>query len=506
MVLGRAGRGEGRARGQQHQQQQQQQQEREDRQEQDVPRVTLDWRLKAAVQTPDELAAIFLPISTVPVPASTSTSATDPAADMTDSEGVALSIYRPDYASRTGGGGGRDLLTVQLPGVQLPGVPMSPSLSQSQSRLGSAFSTTGGATSAGAAAGGGGDAGYVEVAVQRQGGDESEGAGEGVGPGWVWGPAVNSLFAVVEVDGGGEQEDYLSAEEKRLLAFGDILLTRDLRGEQGAGTGTGTVILRAQAAPPGCPASPSGTGGMPPSIAAVVAQLQRLVTRAIRQADSISLSGGAIDCRGLVIVPPVSLSFFSQHLSAQEVEVLCLRAVVEHVRTHQIFSLQRIVCLEVSQISQPPSSLPQPPSFLAETLFLLVKEDVERNLDAEREGVQVSSAVSRSPFVSSCEDSAVMAVIAHLQQEQELEHRGRRTRQIALKQQQKPNQQKLKQKQQASGGGEGVFTAEVPDPRRRGTHVVLLRGTASCLLCATTLISSLLRREHTHGHSASDRK
>jgi hypothetical protein len=183
-----------------------------------------------------------------------------------------------------------------------------------------------------------------------------------------------------------------------------------------------------------------------------VQYLQTLILRALRQADSTSiLGGGAPDVTGLAIIPPVGISLFSQYLNAQEIEIICLRTCVEYIQTHQVFSLKRIVCLEFSkyEIQQVGHS-----SFLAENLFLLVRDKFES-----------SQSTSRA-FVSTCHDVVVMSLIEEYQRQQEFENDR------FLRKHQKQN----------------ILSSEIPELRRRGTHVVLLRGTPSCLLSAVKLI------------------
>jgi len=367
----------------------------------DLPSITMDWR-RERFPTSDDLAAAFH---------------THPDSHL-DMKSVASTLFRPEFSSCSGGGDGRDTIAVQIPSISA-----SPSSCTPQNSLKGNAELLNQPPR---------DTSYVEIAVQgRSGSDDA----------WCWGSTVNSLFAVVD----DNDTEHLDEDEKKQIAGGDILVTGDFKqGDEHPDS----VILRAQASVP--------RGGDIPKDQ-VEQYLRQLVFRAIQLADNISLSaGGPVDCKGLVIVPPITIPAFTFRLSTQDIEVCCVRASVEYVQTHRIRSLQRIVCLEAKEFNTSPS-------FVAKYLFQLVKSNFNEKRDS---GDELFTHLA-TPFISVCRDSTVLSMI-----DEEVKSRN-----IA-------KVQKLHKKPSRAI----AFSVDVPDPRRRGTHMVLVRGTPTCLHSAISLI------------------
>ena len=187
-----------------------------------------------------------------------------------------------------------------------------------------------------------------------------------------------------------------------------------------------------------------------------------------------------MDCSGLVIVPPITLPAFANTMSAREIEVCCVNASVEYVKTQRIQFLQRIVCLEAKE-NQSSSS------FLAETLFQLVKSDFDQ-MAAVRDHADESSARLPRPCITVCHDSKVLA-------------RMKQHTSMMKKDLPQANSQARKGHKKTSKATSVVsFSAEVSDPGRRGTHAVLLRGTPSCMHAALLLILDHIAPQRRHLH------
>ena len=285
----------------------------------------------------------------------------------------------------------------------------------------------------------------IEIAVQKNNG----------GAGWLWGPCVDSLFAIVDAS----DAEYLNDEEKLLLSYGDILMTKECSS---GNIDDEKIIFR----------------GSPPkfqvederqSVDFVVHQLQSLVSRAISRADSVTEAGGRR--KGLAIVPPVSHRFFSKFLSPTDIGVLCLQAACDYVLIHPPQFLHRVVCLEAPETVSYDGG-----SMLAKSLFLRVKTVIEEAIICD------SAELSQLPFLSDCCDVDVLKMI----QKWAYDVKG------------ESNELKncfsdfLKRKDIAHGV---IYSSEIHDYDSYDTKAVQVRGTPRCLVSAVKLIMTHLKKQ-----------
>ena len=371
----------------------------------DIPFLTLDWR-REQFPSGEDVENIFL---------SKSVSSTS-----FESRAMAGAFFQPDFNCRSGGGCGRDIIAVHIPCRIGPESELVHPLKDKD------FTPSH----------------FIEVSVQMHESDEAA-------IGWVWGAAVTSLFAVIDI---GDAEN-LGEEEKRQVLGGDILVTRD------DSTAT-SVILRA------CPSTLDRKDMCKDELNL---RLRHLIRRAICHADRTTLhvdNNGPVRSKGLVIVPPISVPIFSDKMTTKEIEMCCASAIVDYIQTCPIFSLERIVCLEASESMSSESNV-------AKYLFDIVKRQYER---VRSSGADFSHQMRITPFISVCQDAHLKAVIDQYIQFD----RGR----IVC--------EKRKKEQFVAC----AFYAEDPDARRCGTHVVLVRGTAACICAATLLILKHIAPDH----------
>lgn len=135
--------------------------------------------------------------------------------------------------------------------------------------------------------------------------------------GWTWG--VNCLLVFLERD----SDVGLSDIEISKLNHGDVLVTTDYN--------SGKTILRARANLSRSAHAPYG--------ATLETMLMNVISRGLLQADMLNITGVAI-------VPPDTLSDFS-NLAFSTIQAMTISSVVEHIISHQVFHLERIVCLDI---------------------------------------------------------------------------------------------------------------------------------------------------------------
>lgn len=166
--------------------------------------------------------------------------------------------------------------------------------------------------------------------------------------GWSWG--VNSLFVIIDRD----DDCGLTPVEIDKLNYGEVLVSSNFE--------SGKTILRARATRISSLSRPgSAVYNM------IEKQIQNAVGRAIAQADLLSMSG-------LAIVAPDSISEFAL-ISPEQIRSITVSCVIDHIKTHQLFSLGRVVCLEVTR----PDMLSKT-SVMSETLCRRVKDDKDCNI------------------------------------------------------------------------------------------------------------------------------
>jgi len=169
-------------------------------------------------------------------------------------------------------------------------------------------------------------------------------------PGWTWG--VSTLFAVLEKD----DDCGLTKQEVDKLNHGEVLVTSDFESRK--------TILRARISTPSHSSSTMirSLSGMPTE-----KLLSNVISRGLAQADILAVNG-------IAVIAPDTLTELSS-LGSDRIRTVTVSSIVDHVRTHQLFHLDRIVCLEVIR---PNTSFAGPyHSVMAETLCRLIKDSNE---------------------------------------------------------------------------------------------------------------------------------
>lgn len=172
-------------------------------------------------------------------------------------------------------------------------------------------------------------------------------------PGWTWG--VNTLFAVLEKD----DDCGLTKQEIDKLNHGEVLITSDFE--------SGKTILRARISTPvhANTTMARTLSGMPTE-----KLLSNVISRGLSQADILGVNG-------IAVISPDTLTELS-NLGSERIRSITVSSVLDHIRTHQLFHLDKVVCLEVIRpyLVSETSSLPSH-SIMAETLCKLIKDSNE---------------------------------------------------------------------------------------------------------------------------------
>lgn len=189
------------------------------------------------------------------------------------------------------------------------------------------------------------------------------------------------MFAVLEKD----DDCGLTRQEIEKLNHGEVLVTSDFE--------SGKTILRARIST----SSISNTtmaralSGMPTE-----KLLSNVISRGLSQADILGING-------IAVIAPDTLTELSS-LGIDRIRSVTVSSVVDHVRTHQLFNLDRIVCLEVFRDTTAPTS-----SVMAETLCRLIKDSNEAKVPICNDAV-CSSIVGKKKFESQNDTTHTVAL------------------------------------------------------------------------------------------------
>lgn len=199
--------------------------------------------------------------------------------------------------------------------------------------------------------------------------------------GWTWG--VNCLFVILERD----DDCGLSQQEAEKLNHGEVLVTTDFE--------SGKTILRARAAP-------VMRGHHDPSMS-TEQLLVSVIGRGLAQADILGMPG-------IAIVTPDLLNAFAS-LSTERIQSLTVSAVVEYIRTHQVFNLDRVVCLDVIRNDTSPFKSMVQCSYMAESLCRIVKDVKDCSFPVCNDPVCSLLLGSKAPSSKNNRDASVHSLV-----------------------------------------------------------------------------------------------
>jgi hypothetical protein len=182
---------------------------------------------------------------------------------------------------------------------------------------------------------------------------------------------VNTLFAVLEKD----DDCGLNQQEIDKLNHGEVLVTSDFE--------SGKTILRARIS-----TSALSNTTMARALSGMPTEklLSNVISRGLAQADILGVNG-------IAVITPDTLTELSG-LGVDRIRAVTISSIVDHVRTHQLFHLDRIVCLEVLR-----PFTPTKPSVLAETLCRLIKDSSEAKVPVCNDS-SCSSIIGKKKFES----------------------------------------------------------------------------------------------------------
>jgi hypothetical protein len=167
----------------------------------------------------------------------------------------------------------------------------------------------------------------------------------------------------------------LTRQEIDKLNHGEVLVTSDFESRK--------TILRARIS-----TSALSNTTMARALSGMPTEklLSNVISRGLAQADILGIDG-------IAIIAPDTLTELSS-LGQDRIRSVTISSVVDHVRTHQLFNLDRIVCLEVIR----PQSTGHA-SVMAETLCRLIKDSNEAKVPVCNDP-NCSSIIGKKKFES----------------------------------------------------------------------------------------------------------
>lgn len=167
----------------------------------------------------------------------------------------------------------------------------------------------------------------------------------------------------------------LTRQEIDKLNHGEVLVTSDFESRK--------TILRARIS-----TSALSNTTMARALSGMPTEklLSNVISRGLAQADLLGIDG-------IAVIAPDTLTELSG-LGQDRIRSVTISSVVDHVRTHQLFNLDRIVCLEVIRPQSPGNA-----SVMAETLCKLIKDSNEAKVPVCND-LNCSSIIGKKKFES----------------------------------------------------------------------------------------------------------